>query len=251
MSNPTQERRHARARTEILESAARAFAKKGFHGTSVDDVAREAGMSPSSLYRYFERQGSALPSDGGQHRGGRPRPIQLTRSFPRCPLTNGSSGCCAASWRPSKHSASSSSRSRRNGPPWTGNWRAQETPSATPIIAGWRRFERSSKEECRQWGPATSRHLEHRLSRNRRAQRHRLSLDSRISARRSAGLRARPARHDLLRHTLGAPAVNATRSLVSLVAVLLLAAPRTRARGHRPSHGQSRRRPRGSALAVR
>ncbi|MBK6581116.1 MAG: TetR/AcrR family transcriptional regulator [Sandaracinaceae bacterium] len=54
MSNPTQERRHARARTEILESAARAFAKKGFHGTSMDDVAREVGMSPSSLYRYFE-----------------------------------------------------------------------------------------------------------------------------------------------------------------------------------------------------
>ncbi|MDP1822626.1 MAG: TetR/AcrR family transcriptional regulator [Archangium sp.] len=53
MSHTTQERRSARARAEILESATRAFAKKGFHGTSIDDVAREVGMSPSSLYRYF------------------------------------------------------------------------------------------------------------------------------------------------------------------------------------------------------
>ncbi len=54
MSKPAQERRHARAQSEILESAARAFAKKGFHGTSIDDVAREVGISPSSLYRYFK-----------------------------------------------------------------------------------------------------------------------------------------------------------------------------------------------------
>lgn len=52
-TSTTQERRHARAREEILESATRAFARKGFHGTSIDDVAREAGLSPSSLYRYF------------------------------------------------------------------------------------------------------------------------------------------------------------------------------------------------------
>lgn len=48
------ERRHARAKAEIVAAAARAFARHGFHGTSVDDVAREAGMSPSSLYRYFD-----------------------------------------------------------------------------------------------------------------------------------------------------------------------------------------------------
>ena len=55
MSTSTaRDRRHARAQTEILESAARAFARKGFHGTSIDDIAREAGISPSSLYRYFE-----------------------------------------------------------------------------------------------------------------------------------------------------------------------------------------------------
>lgn len=54
MSSNSQERRHARTREEILESATRAFARKGFHGTSVDEVAREAGLSPSALYRYFD-----------------------------------------------------------------------------------------------------------------------------------------------------------------------------------------------------
>lgn len=48
------DRRQARARVEIAEAAARAFARKGFHGTSVEDIAGEAGMSPSSLYRYFK-----------------------------------------------------------------------------------------------------------------------------------------------------------------------------------------------------
>jgi AcrR family transcriptional regulator len=144
MSNPTQERRHARARTEILESAARAFAKKGFHGTSMDDVAREVGMSPSSLYRYFEGKEVLYRAmvDNIAEVVLAPFSDPL---LPRCPLTNDSSGCCAASWQPLKHNASSSSLSRRTGPPWTGNLRAQVTPSAMPIIVGWRRFEPSSR----------------------------------------------------------------------------------------------------------
>ena len=45
---------HQKARSQkIIESAARAFAKKGFHGTSIDDIVAEAGISVSSLYRYF------------------------------------------------------------------------------------------------------------------------------------------------------------------------------------------------------
>jgi AcrR family transcriptional regulator len=38
---------------EILHSARRAFAEKGFDGASMQDLARTAGMSVGNFYRYF------------------------------------------------------------------------------------------------------------------------------------------------------------------------------------------------------
>jgi AcrR family transcriptional regulator len=40
-------------RGRILLAAERAFAQRGFHATTMQDVAAEAGMSPGNLYRYF------------------------------------------------------------------------------------------------------------------------------------------------------------------------------------------------------
>jgi AcrR family transcriptional regulator len=40
-------------RDEILNAASRCFARAGFHGTSMQDLCAEAGMSPGGLYRYF------------------------------------------------------------------------------------------------------------------------------------------------------------------------------------------------------
>ena len=37
----------------VLESAKRAFARRGYAGTNVNDVARDAGISVGSLYQYF------------------------------------------------------------------------------------------------------------------------------------------------------------------------------------------------------
>ncbi len=37
----------------ILSSAERCFARAGFHRTTMQDIAREAQMSPGNLYRYF------------------------------------------------------------------------------------------------------------------------------------------------------------------------------------------------------
>src|SRR3712207_5492793 len=43
----------AERKTGILNAAERCFVRSGFHRTTIQDVAAEAGMSPGNLYRYF------------------------------------------------------------------------------------------------------------------------------------------------------------------------------------------------------
>lgn len=49
----TQEERRAATRTDLLEAAARVFARRGFHGASVDDVAADAGYTSGAVYHNF------------------------------------------------------------------------------------------------------------------------------------------------------------------------------------------------------
>jgi AcrR family transcriptional regulator len=44
----------------ILDAAAQVFARKGFHGTSVDDVMSEAGLSHGAMYQYWSDLGDVL-----------------------------------------------------------------------------------------------------------------------------------------------------------------------------------------------
>ena len=43
----------AERREQILDAATRAFARRGFAATSLDDIAAEAGVSHVILYRHF------------------------------------------------------------------------------------------------------------------------------------------------------------------------------------------------------
>lgn len=43
----------AERRARILDAAERCIVRAGFHRTTMQDVAAEAGMSPGNLYRYF------------------------------------------------------------------------------------------------------------------------------------------------------------------------------------------------------
>lgn len=43
----------AARRRQILDAAARCFARDGFHATSVHDIVRESGISAGLVYRYF------------------------------------------------------------------------------------------------------------------------------------------------------------------------------------------------------
>ncbi|MGA2124946.1 MAG: TetR/AcrR family transcriptional regulator [Xanthobacteraceae bacterium] len=45
--------RDTQRRRTILAAAERAFVRHGFHASTMQDVAVEAGMSPGNLYRYF------------------------------------------------------------------------------------------------------------------------------------------------------------------------------------------------------
>jgi AcrR family transcriptional regulator len=44
----------------ILDAAAQVFARNGFHGTSVDDVMSEAGLSHGAMYQYWSDLGDVL-----------------------------------------------------------------------------------------------------------------------------------------------------------------------------------------------
>ena len=54
MAAPTRRRLTAEERrTGILDSALAAFSRKGYHATSLDDVAGEAGISKALIYEHF------------------------------------------------------------------------------------------------------------------------------------------------------------------------------------------------------
>ncbi|MFD5691492.1 TetR/AcrR family transcriptional regulator [Streptomyces rubiginosohelvolus] len=52
MARVSQEHLDARRR-QILDGAAHCFARNGFHGTSMQDVLKEVGLSAGAVYRYF------------------------------------------------------------------------------------------------------------------------------------------------------------------------------------------------------
>jgi AcrR family transcriptional regulator len=47
-------------RLAILEAAGRLFAERGFHGTSVADMARETNLPVGSIYTYFDNKEAVL-----------------------------------------------------------------------------------------------------------------------------------------------------------------------------------------------
>ena len=52
----TREERRAATRTELLDAAARVFARRGFHNASVNDVAAEAGYTSGAVYSNFRNK---------------------------------------------------------------------------------------------------------------------------------------------------------------------------------------------------
>jgi len=56
MSDPVQEQLITARKNQILDAAATVFAEKGFHPTTIKDIAREAGIADGTIYNYFKNK---------------------------------------------------------------------------------------------------------------------------------------------------------------------------------------------------
>lgn len=51
-------------RTQILQAAMKVLSKKGFYGVTISDIAKEARMSPGTIYLYFDNKEELLNALG-------------------------------------------------------------------------------------------------------------------------------------------------------------------------------------------
>lgn len=60
MTDPIQAQLIAARRNQILDAAAQVFARKGYHATTIRDIARVAGIADGTIYNYFENKQKLL-----------------------------------------------------------------------------------------------------------------------------------------------------------------------------------------------
>lgn len=60
MKDPIQEQLAAARRNQILDAATRVFSQKGFHTTTIKDIAQEAGIADGTIYNYFRNKTALL-----------------------------------------------------------------------------------------------------------------------------------------------------------------------------------------------
>src|SRR5258706_11608714 len=60
MKDSFQEQLIAARRSQILDAATRVFAEKGFHRTTIRDIATVAGIADGTIYNYFENKTALL-----------------------------------------------------------------------------------------------------------------------------------------------------------------------------------------------
>ena len=88
-------------RDRILDAAARVFAEKGYHSSTIADVVRESGLSVGAIYTLLLGQGRADPPDLRPDRRPRPRRARRRDSPRRRPPPNGWRSPSASTSRPS------------------------------------------------------------------------------------------------------------------------------------------------------
>lgn len=72
-------------RREILEAALACFARNGFHQTTVEDIAKEAGVSHGAIYRYFDSKAEIVRAAAVRDRAARHRRLDEAARAPTVP----------------------------------------------------------------------------------------------------------------------------------------------------------------------
>jgi len=86
MARVSQEHLDARRR-QILDGAARCFARNGFHATSMQDVLKEVDLSAGAVYRYFSGKDELIAAIAAEVLGEvRAAFVEVTRQSPPPPL---------------------------------------------------------------------------------------------------------------------------------------------------------------------
>jgi len=83
--------RRAGQRRRILDAAIACFAREGFHGTSMQKICAEAGMSPGALYRYFRSKEELIGAIVADERSGRKQMMDQVATAPS--LLTALTGC--------------------------------------------------------------------------------------------------------------------------------------------------------------
>lgn len=60
MTDPIQQQLIAARKHQILDAAALVFAEKGFHATTIRDIAKRAGIADGTIYNYFDSKPALL-----------------------------------------------------------------------------------------------------------------------------------------------------------------------------------------------
>lgn len=58
--SPTLRKKYDDRQREVLDACARAFAERGYHGTSIDDLIQATGLARGGLYHYIGSKSEAL-----------------------------------------------------------------------------------------------------------------------------------------------------------------------------------------------
>jgi AcrR family transcriptional regulator len=75
----TRAERQARTRAELLVTAARVFAKRGYNGASVEEIAEEAGYSHGAVYSNFDGKAGLFLAVFEDYMAGRARELAATQ----------------------------------------------------------------------------------------------------------------------------------------------------------------------------